>query len=188
MTKNRVITKEVILSIADHLFLENGYERTNMRQIAAECNIAIGTLYNYYKNKREIFEAVYKSALDNTHQEIDKILERDLPANERLNLVLDQVYTETLGHNLLWIDKFALDLNDRYLSSQGGNSSGSEIQGLDIDLVQKVESLIREINGKSVDPSDTLRLARTLLDSVSVCFVASPTDHERNRVFLRWLT
>jgi len=159
-----------------------------MRHIAAECNIALGTLYNYYTNKREIFEAVYQATLENTQKGINKILEQDLPANERLYLVLEQVYVETLVHNLLWIDKFALDLNDRYLSSQGGNSGGPEILGLDFALVQKVENLIREINGEPMDPSDIVRLARTLLDSVSVCFSAAPTDHDRNKAYLRWLT
>lgn len=46
-----------ILEIAGPLFLENGYQGTSMSQIAAAVGGSKGTLYAYFENKEELFEA-----------------------------------------------------------------------------------------------------------------------------------
>ena len=185
MGKKRVISHEAILSTAGSLFREGGYKNTDMRRIAAECGVAVGSLYNYYAGKREIFLAVYQDTLASTHQKVDQIILREDPPKERLVQVLELIYFETLNHFSLWTNKYALDLSDRFLASTAENSDEPEILGLDISLVQKSEHLLQEI--KMMDPSDTARLARTLLDSISTCIIVAPENHEDNKEYLRWL-
>lgn len=48
---------QLILSKANVLFDQKGYDDTSMSEIAAACDIAVGTLYNYYGSKPEIFVA-----------------------------------------------------------------------------------------------------------------------------------
>ncbi|SDP90616.1 transcriptional regulator, TetR family [Mucilaginibacter sp. OK268] len=49
-----------ILDGARKIFLEKGYEKTTMRNIAAEINYSQGSLYFYFKDKSEIFHELHK--------------------------------------------------------------------------------------------------------------------------------
>jgi AcrR family transcriptional regulator len=51
-------TRLQILAAAHRLFLEQGYNGTSMRQIAAEAGIALGGIYNHFPNKEDIFKQV----------------------------------------------------------------------------------------------------------------------------------
>ncbi len=187
MSKNRVITKEAILAVARRMFNEYGYEGTDMRQIAVECNVAVGTLYNSYDTKYDIFNAVYRAELQATLQKIDQVIARDLPARERLHLVIEQIYSDTNAHITVWINKYALDLSTRYLSGKEKQANNSQSIGLDPLLVQKIERLIEEIYPRVIDPQYATLLARTLLDAVSVGFYGTSIIHEHNVAYLRWL-
>ena len=48
-------TKEDILTVALHLFANNGYEAVSVSQIAGALGMTKGALYRHYKNKRDIF-------------------------------------------------------------------------------------------------------------------------------------
>ena len=45
-----ITSKEEILKAGRKIAQEKGLSAINMRSVAAECNIALGTLYNYYSN------------------------------------------------------------------------------------------------------------------------------------------
>lgn len=46
--------QETILQQAKQLMLENGYPMLTMREVAARCGIAVGTLYNYFPSKEAL--------------------------------------------------------------------------------------------------------------------------------------
>ena len=47
--------RQAILEVAGELFLSKGFGAVSMREIAEVCDIATGTLYNYFKSKGQIF-------------------------------------------------------------------------------------------------------------------------------------
>ncbi|MFT3998253.1 MAG: helix-turn-helix domain-containing protein, partial [Asticcacaulis sp.] len=49
--------REAILDVASRIFLEEGFDAASMSAIAARVGGSKGTLYNYFKNKEELFEA-----------------------------------------------------------------------------------------------------------------------------------
>jgi AcrR family transcriptional regulator len=51
-------THEEIIAAAHSLFLQNGYHGTSMRQIARSAGIALGSIYNHFSGKEEIFKAI----------------------------------------------------------------------------------------------------------------------------------
>lgn len=51
-------TQAEIVQAAHHLFVSYGYHGTSMRQIAAEAGIALGSIYNHFPSKEDIFVAV----------------------------------------------------------------------------------------------------------------------------------
>ncbi|MFZ5819567.1 MAG: TetR/AcrR family transcriptional regulator [Chloroflexota bacterium] len=51
-------TRLAIEDAAMELFIKNGYHATSMRQIAERAGLALGGIYNHFKSKDEIFEAI----------------------------------------------------------------------------------------------------------------------------------
>jgi AcrR family transcriptional regulator len=52
-------TEKRILESAYKLFRERGFRGTSMRDIAGEAGIKAGSIYNHFRGKEEIFEAVF---------------------------------------------------------------------------------------------------------------------------------
>ena len=61
-----------IIEAAEREFLKCGFSGMSMRQIASELNISASNIYNYFKNKDEIFAEIVKPAVTF----IDSIIER----------------------------------------------------------------------------------------------------------------
>lgn len=59
---NTVITsKEAILQVCRRIVSQKGIQALNMRLVADDCHIALGTLYNYYADKDALVLAVVES-------------------------------------------------------------------------------------------------------------------------------
>ena len=56
---NEDTTKRQILDSAYHLFAKNGYRGSSLRDIAEQAGIKAASIYNHFKSKEEIFEAVF---------------------------------------------------------------------------------------------------------------------------------
>jgi len=55
--------KRQILEAAKRVFAERGYHDTNISHICADLGIGRGTLYQYFKSKREVFSAIVEGLL-----------------------------------------------------------------------------------------------------------------------------
>ena len=56
--KKGEVTRITIEDAALELYMEHGYHATSMRQIADQAGLALGGIYNHFKSKEEIFEAI----------------------------------------------------------------------------------------------------------------------------------
>jgi AcrR family transcriptional regulator len=65
--------KQQIIETAKSMFIENGFQSTHIGQVCEKLNIARGTVYQYFGNKREILYAV----LEQVEEKIDDILDAD---------------------------------------------------------------------------------------------------------------
>jgi AcrR family transcriptional regulator len=52
--------REAIMAVAREVFFEHGYSDTSMSAIAARLGGSKGTLYNYFRSKEELFEALVR--------------------------------------------------------------------------------------------------------------------------------
>jgi AcrR family transcriptional regulator len=50
--------REAILRIAKNWFLDKGYDKTSMKEIAREVDVSVGNIYRYYPNKEALFLGV----------------------------------------------------------------------------------------------------------------------------------
>lgn len=59
---NTVITsREAILQTCREMVAETGLDSLNMRAVARECGVALGSIYNYFSSKEELVTAVIES-------------------------------------------------------------------------------------------------------------------------------
>lgn len=55
---NPAISKEELLDTAEKIVIRDGLSKLNMRNVAVECNISVGCIYNYYSSKSELVFAL----------------------------------------------------------------------------------------------------------------------------------
>lgn len=56
--KERELRRNDIIDAAEDLFFKDGFENVSMNQIAEEAEMARATLYQYFKNKNDIYAAI----------------------------------------------------------------------------------------------------------------------------------
>jgi AcrR family transcriptional regulator len=65
--------KQQIIDTAKEMFINDGFQSTHIGQVCEKLNIARGTVYQYFSNKKEILFAI----LDAVIEEIEDILDPD---------------------------------------------------------------------------------------------------------------
>jgi AcrR family transcriptional regulator len=83
-------TRRRILDIALELFVEQGYDRTSLREIAERLGFSKAALYYHYKAKDDILEALAEAVIDDLEDVVDQVADR--PAGpERARFALTQL-------------------------------------------------------------------------------------------------
>jgi len=62
--RERLAHRREILDAAERVFARNGYRGATVEQIAQEAEFAVGTLYNFFKGKDELYEEVIASLVE----------------------------------------------------------------------------------------------------------------------------
>ncbi|MAA63285.1 MAG: TetR family transcriptional regulator [Alteromonadaceae bacterium] len=71
--QNRINNRHAILQAAKACFRELGYERTTIRDIIRRTDLAAGTFYNYFSDKRDIFSALLHDFLATLNRNIETL-------------------------------------------------------------------------------------------------------------------
>ncbi|MBD8348160.1 MULTISPECIES: TetR/AcrR family transcriptional regulator [unclassified Dysgonomonas] len=79
-------TRNMLIDVARQLFAKLGVENTTMNDIAVASHKGRRTLYTYFNNKNEVYKAVVESELDKMIKALQAVVEKDLPADEKLML------------------------------------------------------------------------------------------------------
>ncbi|MCW3807864.1 TetR/AcrR family transcriptional regulator [Plebeiibacterium marinum] len=74
-----------ILEAAQGLFSKFGYKKTTMEDIAQELHKGKSSLYYYFKNKEEIFQAVIDWEQGTLLNRLEEIVESEIEPKEKLN-------------------------------------------------------------------------------------------------------
>lgn len=62
--KQAIETKRKLIHAAEHVFLENGFEKTTISQIIKQAGVGYGTAYVYFKNKDEMLVTIMEEVMD----------------------------------------------------------------------------------------------------------------------------
>src|SRR5271165_4577995 len=94
--KHAVETKEhathfSILSVAERLFAQIGFEKTTVADIARELRMSPANVYRFFSAKSEINEAVGRRLLNAIESTGDEIVRRPETAGEKLRALLAMI-------------------------------------------------------------------------------------------------
>ncbi len=115
--REKLRQRQGILNVALQLFSKKGYHNVSMHEIAEKAEFAIGTLYNFFKNKEDLYRSMMKEQADEFHRllsealagpgnEIDKIcryirVKGDIFTRKKQMIQLYFAETRGVSHNQL---------------------------------------------------------------------------------------
>ena len=171
--------KTQILETAERMFIREGYEGVSMRRLAAEVNVAVGTLYNYFPDKATLFLSLMDESWNRTFGELEKIPVREEDLSTARRRALEIIYNgieKRGGFAGKIFQSGNMEKHSRKLKSHN-------------PLVQKklVENLHERLKplGAGFSGADGNRLVQSLLASIRFfIFSAESSDRERDIDFL----
>ncbi len=83
--------EEKINSSAFKLFAEKGYNHVTMKMVARDVGISVGTLYNYYSNKQDLFLSAFKQGFDQIYFALDEIIKKEGSIYKFISVLYDEV-------------------------------------------------------------------------------------------------
>ncbi len=75
-------TREKIITAGTRLFCEEGYHNVSSKKIARAAEVAIGSFYNYFKDKKELLFEIHKRHAASVHHLIEEKLKQGFLDNE----------------------------------------------------------------------------------------------------------
>lgn len=127
--------KQQIINTAKEMFIEKGFQSTHIGQVCEKLNIARGTVYQYFSNKKEILYAL----LDNVIEKIEDILDLD-EVIEFMNKKPELDEIKNFTQNRISASLGVL-INEPIVIKLIFN----QISGIDRDVLKKVEESVLRI-------------------------------------------
>jgi AcrR family transcriptional regulator len=89
MPKKIINIQEKIVQAARSILFEKGLEGLSLRSVAAKCDIAVGTIYNYYKDKEALMAAVMSEDWKNDLRQMVQKTESALSIEEGITAIFE---------------------------------------------------------------------------------------------------
>ena len=142
-------TKEKIIKSAANLFTEKGYHQTNALQIAAAADVATGTFYSYFNNKREVFAEIIERIFRNISEKV--LLKFEIENNTSLSykdaksiahLLLKHILSEYKVNGRLLKQILAMALLDKEIEKMRRKEERKQIDLL-VSYMEKYKAHLR---------------------------------------------
>lgn len=104
----------VILIVARKLFSRYGLRKTTVDEIAREARVGKGTIYNYFKSKEEVFQAVIEEEAQIFKNEIKKAVDSQATPEKKI-----RAYVITRMQIINQLANFYSSFKDEYLEYYG---------------------------------------------------------------------
>lgn len=129
--------RELILNEATKILYNEGFSKISIRRVAKECNIALGTIYNYFPSKKELIIEMMTNFWEEYFYNIEIILDSTDDMFIKLKNIFDKLAHFIKTFREVWLN------NDIY-SSPDYIESGLKRQNIYIKkLIITIEDLIK---------------------------------------------
>lgn len=124
-----------------------GYAQINIRLIASECGIGMGTIYNYYKSKDAILYDVIMRDWVLKLEQIDLSQKKDLDPMIQLKLIFTSIREFTNFYRGTWIDMMMSGRQETNCPAQADKA------GYRAQIAQRIGTALRHLSEK-VSPDE----------------------------------
>jgi len=178
--------REAILRTAAQLFLEKGYGRTLMNDVADRLNITKPALYHYFSNKEEILLECYRWGTGLIEEKVNQIASQGGTGLDKVEAFVCEyanLMTVNFGRCVMRLDETDLSPKAR-----------AEVRGYKRKIDRRLRSFIQEgIDDGSITPCDPRMAAFSTAGAVNwICMWYRPegplTPEEIAAQFARMLT
>lgn len=164
------------------LFSERGYDEVDIKMIAKECGMAVGTFYNYYSSKMELFMDILDKSWKDTFRKIEESKKTNLKPYEKLERQIEILYEDIENRRGLGFyiqQKYTFNSNKTREMSSFNEAIVEEIKQI-FEPLEKSEEFdgINDING---------RLGHTLILQITKVLAMHPDKREENIKFIKAL-
>lgn len=133
-----------LITVAERLFLKQGYENTTVNQIIASLNLAKGTYYYHFRSKEDILIAVSDKLISDTRQKLQTASkQKDHDVLWRIREILSIFHDDFYRNRAIW--KLVYNDNNAAMHKQVSKIGAKKFtplltdvlqEGMDKDLVQ----------------------------------------------------
>lgn len=167
MVKTDKNTEKAILEAAKRVFHERGLAGARMQQIADEAGINKALLHYYFRNKQQLFKAVFQEAFATVIPKINDIFDADEPLLDKIRTFADR-YTALLMQN---------PYLPGFIINEISNNPNFANEYLTSSVRPNPEKLLRqiqqEVENGTIIPVNPLQLVINLLSLCIFPFVAA---------------
>lgn len=155
--------EETTMNSALDLFGEFGYDGVDMKMIAQKSGIAVGTLYNYYANKKDLFLNVFEKSWHKTFQKLDEVKNLPLSPIEMLKNYIKVLYDDIEGRKGLGKELIKINLIEPIKDKR--------LVDYRKHLLSEIEEMIKSISNSKLKDKDYNAEAR-LSDVIFIVITA----------------
>jgi TetR/AcrR family transcriptional regulator, fatty acid metabolism regulator protein len=176
MSQPGVDNRAKISQAAVRVFSREGFHRARMKTIAAEAGVAVGTIYNYFKDKDDLLVCVFEEGVQIRLGFLEELGRTSLPIRDQIQHLLESHFAQIREQQEL----AELILFERF---HRGSHLRDRITTLQRRLIDQIAEFIQEgVNAGWVRPCHPRIVAQALFDLVqtmTACWVfSSPEDED----------
>jgi AcrR family transcriptional regulator len=188
--RRRQLTREHLLAAAAQVFAERGFHGATLDEVAQVAGFTKGAVYSNFKNKDDLFLALFKSNYEREMTQLMATLENSaIPAVERLSdfVALIQGESQRVPNSALLYLEF-------WLYAARNPEARARLAAIDDEAVQSLSQLLRaERDHEGIepleDPERTARVIEMLFRGIGLLRVMQPdvVDEELLRVAIEFV-
>lgn len=168
--KQKAIRHDRIIEAATRLFREQGYDNVKMEAIAAMAEVAIGTIYNYYRNKGDLLVAIVSLEVEEVLRQGEDVISNPPSSAEDAVDALVGGYVEHSLHYLskeMWRQAMAIS------TVQPESPFGDTYAALDVALAFQTCALIEKLQalGQLSRRADAKALGEVIFNNTNMNFI-----------------
>lgn len=168
-----------ILKVSMDLFETIGYENLSMRKISEKADIAVGTLYNYFPNKKSLFLEILEISWLETLTQLKVSVKNVIVTNEsnsKVSIFIQVLYDSIANRKGLGRDLFyPVKINEHSIK-------------IDVfsNILAESNTILKNLIIEEYGYSDKLALRKTdaTLSIIGTLFFKYPEDRDFNITFL----
>lgn len=141
--------KTRIVASATEQFNRTDFHSVDIRQIAKDCSIAVGTVYNYYPNKKSIMYAVFEALWSESIRKLDELIDSGEASSDLFRLYTEMLHFEMMKKKGIGRDLMRLELMDNPDETKTKKNFFE-----DLDVIKRQQDQIHRMLKKSFGMKD----------------------------------